>query len=149
MFKKFNFVIITIFIFSIFLYGANIDKLTQKEHKNITFIELGSKNCIPCKMMQKVMADIEKEYGDQVEIKFYDVWTEDGKPFGEKYGISAIPTQVLLDKTGKEFYRHVGFISKYDLVEVFKKNGLQTNVKNVKTTPKSKNAKGIKDGAVC
>lgn len=133
MLKKLNLAIITILFFSVFLYSANsanvvkpIQKVQNVQNvKKITFIELGSKNCIPCKMMQKVMADIEKEYGNKVEIKFYDVWTEEGRPFGEKYKISSIPTQVLLDTNGKEFYRHVGFISKDDLVEVFKQNGVK------------------------
>jgi len=34
----------------------------------ITFIELGSVNCIPCKMMQPVMKEIEKEYEAVAEV---------------------------------------------------------------------------------
>jgi thioredoxin 1 len=128
MLKKLYLMIITIFVFSVFLYSSNVSRnVTQKLKKiqKITFIELGSKNCIPCKMMQKVMAEIEQEYGDQVKIIFYDVWTEEGRPFGEKYGIRGIPTQVFLDKNGKEYSRHIGFFPKEELVKVLEKGGVK------------------------
>ena len=90
----------------------------------VTFIELGSVRCIPCKKMQKVMDQIEEEYGDQVKIVFYDVWTDEGKPYGDKYKIRLIPTQIFLDKEGKEYYRHEGYFPKEDLIKVLKKKGV-------------------------
>ncbi|MFH1428920.1 MAG: thioredoxin family protein, partial [Candidatus Margulisiibacteriota bacterium] len=30
----------------------------------VSFIELGSARCVPCKMMQPIMAEVEKEYPD-------------------------------------------------------------------------------------
>lgn len=88
----------------------------------VTFIELGSLKCIPCKMMQPIMAEVEKEYPN-VQVVFYDVWTEEGAPYAEKYGIRGIPTQIFLDKDGKEYFRHTGFFPKADLVRVLE-NGL-------------------------
>jgi thiol-disulfide isomerase/thioredoxin len=38
----------------------------------VTFVELGSVNCIPCKQMQPVMKAIEKKYGEQVKVIFYN-----------------------------------------------------------------------------
>ena len=70
----------------------------------VTFIELGSKKCIPCKMMQPVMDAIESDYGSKVKVIFYDVWTEEGRPYGQQYGIQAIPTQIFLDKKGGEVH---------------------------------------------
>jgi thioredoxin 1 len=84
----------------------------------VTFIELGSVKCIPCQKMQSIMKSIETKYGKEVKVDFYDVWTEAGKPFGVKYGIEAIPTQVFLDETGKEYYRHVGFFPEEELVKI-------------------------------
>jgi thioredoxin 1 len=98
----------------------------QKQIK-VTFVELGSKNCIPCKMMQKVMNDIEKDYSNQVKIVFHDVWTKEGEVYGEKYGIRAIPTQVFLDKNGKEYFRHEGFFSKEEVVKVLQQQGVNKN----------------------
>jgi thioredoxin 1 len=36
----------------------------------VTFIELGSVNCIPCKAMQPVMRDLEKKFGNQILVVF-------------------------------------------------------------------------------
>ena len=91
----------------------------------VTFIELGSVKCIPCKMMKPILEEIKKEYKGQVKVIFYDVWTSEGRPYGQKYGVRAIPTQVFLDKDGKEFFRHMGFLSKEKIVEVLKKQGVE------------------------
>jgi thioredoxin 1 len=91
----------------------------------VTFIELGSVRCIPCQQMQPVMKSIEMKYGNEVKVDFYDVWTEAGKPYGVKYGIEAIPTQVFLDESGKEFYRHVGFFPEEELVKVLQQKGVK------------------------
>jgi len=87
----------------------------------ITFIELGSVNCIPCKMMQPVMKEVEEAYGDTVKVVFYDVWTKEGKKYGQQYNVKVIPTQVFLDENGEEFFRHQGFFSKEELVKLINK----------------------------
>jgi thioredoxin 1 len=80
----------------------------------VTFIELGSVRCIPCQRMQPIMKSIEAKYNTQVKVIFHDVWTQEGATYGQKYGIEAIPTQVFLDETGKEYFRHVGFFPEED-----------------------------------
>jgi len=99
-------------------------EVTMKRYK-VTFIELGSVRCIPCQQMQPVMKSIEAKYGKEVKVDFHDVWTEAGKPFGVKYGIEAIPTQVFLDENGKEYYRHVGFFPEEELVKILKMKGVK------------------------
>jgi len=108
----------------------NIAKQEQKSAADkkdikVTFVELGSVNCIPCKMMQPVMADIEKEYVAQVNVIFYDVWTKEGEPYGKKYGIRLIPTQIFLDKDGNEYFRHQGFFPKEEIIKVLEKGGVK------------------------
>jgi thioredoxin 1 len=90
----------------------------------VTFIELGSVNCVPCKMMQPVMKSIEEKYGEQVEVIFYDVWTQEQKPYAQKYGIKLIPTQVFLDANGKEFHRHEGFYPETEIDKILQGKGL-------------------------
>ena len=97
---------------------------TDKVYK-VTFIELGSVKCIPCKKMQPIMKSIEEKYGDQVKVEFHDVWTPEGESFGDKYGIKAIPTQVFLDAAGKEFFRHEGYFPEEDLVKVLIEKGVK------------------------
>lgn len=90
----------------------------------VTFVELGSKGCMPCRMMQPVMDAIEKEYPETVNVVFYDIWTESGKAKGTEYRVRVIPTQVFLDETGQEFFRHEGFLSKEEIVKILKNKGL-------------------------
>lgn len=102
------------------------NELKNKEVKyKVTFVELGSVKCIPCKKMQPIMKSIEEKYGTQVKVEFHDVWTPQGQPFGDKYGISAIPTQIFLDANGKEFFRHEGYFPEEELVKVLQGKGVQ------------------------
>ncbi|RMH69477.1 MAG: thioredoxin [Gemmatimonadetes bacterium] len=89
----------------------------------ITFIELGSVNCIPCKKMQPVMKSIEKKYAGQVEVIFYDVWKEPER--GKEFGIKMIPTQVFLDPEGTELLRHQGFFPEEQIDEFLQSKGLK------------------------
>ena len=91
----------------------------------VTFIELGSVSCIPCRMMQPIMRDIENTYQGQVRVVFHDVWTEEGKPYARQFRIRVIPTQVFLDAKGVEYFRHEGFFPKEQLVTVLKSKGVK------------------------
>ncbi len=123
--KTFSFLSLLIISFSSVLISQSTQsKEKQEVRSNITFIELGSVNCIPCKKMQPVMKAIEQKYGDKVKVLFYDVWTEEQKPYGKKYGIRLIPTQVFLDENGKEFFRHEGFYPEEEIHKIFKQRGV-------------------------
>lgn len=100
---------------------AEVSTQEKKIQKKITLIELGSVKCVPCKMMTPILEEIKKEYPDTVEVVFYDVWTQAGQPYAEQYKIRAIPTQVFLDKNGKEYFRHEGFFPKVELVKILEK----------------------------
>jgi thioredoxin 1 len=98
---------------------------TAVENYLVTFVELGSVRCIPCKMMQPIMKDIEKDYAGQVKVVFHDVWTAAGEPFAQDFKIRVIPTQVFLDKEGKEYFRHEGFFPKEELIKILKQKGVK------------------------
>ncbi len=100
-------------------------KKSETVNPKVTFIELGSVNCIPCKQMQPVMKAIEKNYGEQVKVTFYDVWTQGQRPYAEKYGIKLIPTQVFLDEKGKEFFRHEGFYPEKEIDKLLQGKGIK------------------------
>jgi len=92
----------------------------------ITFIELGSVSCIPCKKMQPVMKSIKKKYGNRVKVVFYDVWKDDQKQYSKMYGVKLIPTQIFLDANGKEFFRHEGFFPEKEIDKLLLSKGLKT-----------------------
>jgi thioredoxin 1 len=80
--------------------------------------EFGAKYCVPCKEMQKVMAELKPQYGDQVELRM--VYSDEEKPLFEQYKIMLIPTQVFLDASGKEVDRHMGALPKEEVVQKLK-----------------------------
>ena len=90
----------------------------------ITFIELGSVNCVPCRMMQPIMESLEQKYGDQIEIVFYDVWRPEQRHYAQIYRIRVIPTQVFLDQDGNEVLRHEGFFPEHEIEAFLQDQGL-------------------------
>jgi thioredoxin 1 len=102
------------------------DSLPKKEIAPlVTFIELGSVGCIPCVKMQPIMKAIEKRYGDQVKVVFYDVRRPENKQYAVEYRVQAIPTQVFLDKKGASFFRHMGFFPEEEIDKLLQKKGLK------------------------
>ncbi len=106
---------------------AEINLPKQPVDPIITFIELGSVRCIPCKAMQPVMASVETKYGGQVDVVFYDVWEADQKQYAEQYAIKLIPTQIFLDSTGSELMRHEGFFPEAEIDSFLIRYGLTVN----------------------
>ena len=122
-------IIISLFLFSVLFVSCSKKETTdnvstyklsgsnETGKTQITFVELGSVNCIPCRQMQPVMKSIEEKFGEQVKVVFHDVWKD--KAPAQKYGIQLIPTQVFLDENGKEFYRHEGFYAEDEIIKLF------------------------------
>lgn len=102
------------------------DKTPEKpKYPIVTFIELGSVNCIPCKRMQPIMKSLEAKYGEQLKVIFYDVWKPEFKPKANEYKIKLIPTQVFLDYDGKEIHRHEGFYPEEEIDKFLASKGLK------------------------
>lgn len=105
--------------------GQNTGTEANTAKYKVTFIELGSVRCIPCQQMQPIMDTIRVRYPKQVNVVFHDVWTQQGAPFADKFGVSAIPTQVFLDENGQEYFRHVGFFPLEELVKILNQKGVK------------------------
>jgi thioredoxin 1 len=80
--------------------------------------DFGAKYCVPCKEMQKVVAELKPQYGDQVEFRM--VYSDEEMPLFKKYKIVAIPTQVFFDASGKEVDRHLGALPKEEVIKKLK-----------------------------
>ncbi len=90
----------------------------------ITFLEFGSKGCSACARMEGVMDEIREKYPAKVNVVFVNVLKPESQLLMKYYGIAAIPTQVLLNKEGTEYFRHTGFYSSQELSQ---KLALATN----------------------
>jgi len=88
----------------------------------VTMVDLGADKCIPCKLMAPILAELQKEYAGRASIIFIDVWKHHDQV--ERFGISAIPTQIFFDAGGREVHRNVGFMDKKRIVDVLTKMGV-------------------------
>lgn len=84
-------------------------------------VDLGANKCQACKMMEPVLEELRHDYRGKLDVVFIDVWKD--KQAAEKYGVRIIPTQIFLDPSGKELFRHQGFLSKKDIVAKWKELG--------------------------
>lgn len=76
----------------------------------VTMVDLGAKECIPCQMMAPILVELEQEYRGRAAIIFIDVW--ENPAAARHFGVRTIPTQIFYDREGREVYRHVGFMGK-------------------------------------
>ncbi|MEW6659790.1 MAG: thioredoxin domain-containing protein [Thermodesulfobacteriota bacterium] len=80
--------------------------------------EFGAGYCFSCKEMEKVMAALKTSHSDQVEFRM--VYVDKEKELFTQYKILMIPTQVFLDASGKEVERHIGPLTKEEVIQKLK-----------------------------
>lgn len=94
-------------------------------------LDLGAGKCIPCKMMAPILEELREEHKGKLEVVFIDVW--ENPDAGGEYGIGMIPTQIFFDASGKEVFRHEGFISKEDILAKWGEMGVDVESENVES----------------
>jgi thioredoxin 1 len=85
-------------------------------------ISLGAGQCVPCRMMEPIRAELQAEYAGRLRIEYHDVWRDPSA--GQHYGIRIIPTLIYLDAHGRELGRTEGYMTKQQILEVFAKLGV-------------------------
>ncbi len=117
-------VVVNILIMSGYSNADGIDDVLSRAKKEgkVVMLELGSVGCRPCEQMKPVMEKLRTNYKGKLEVVFIDV-RRDGDS-ARRYRVYVIPTQVFVDKIGKEFFRHTGFFDYEEIVPVLKKAGL-------------------------
>jgi thiol-disulfide isomerase/thioredoxin len=85
-------------------------------------IDLGSDQCIPCKMMAPILEELKTEYAEKLSVHFLDV--RKLPALSKLYNIKLIPTQIFYDASGKEIFRHEGFYAKDDIIAKWKEFGV-------------------------
>ncbi len=85
-------------------------------------VDVGADKCIPCVMMAPILEDLRREYTGVLNVEFVDAWKKPEE--ARKYRVRGIPTQIFYDASGKELGRHMGFISKEDILRGFAEYGI-------------------------
>jgi thiol-disulfide isomerase/thioredoxin len=83
--------------------------------------DFGSEKCIPCKTMMGILTPMMSEYAGKVDIRIINVYEE--QALASQYRIQIIPTQVFLDTTGRELWRHIGVLTRDSILLRFKEYG--------------------------
>jgi thioredoxin 1 len=99
--------------------------LKNEEIFEFTLLEFGSTGCTVCKQMEPVLEEIGKLEKPKVNVVFLNIMHPENLSMMKYFGISAVPMQILLDRQGKEFYRHYGFIGSDDIISLMAVNPVQ------------------------
>lgn len=86
---------------------------------DFTLLEFGSTGCTACKQMEPVLEEFRQLEKPKVNVVFLNIMHPENLPQMKYFGISAVPLQIVLDREGKEIYRHYGYISSADLLSKF------------------------------
>lgn len=69
--------------------------------------------CQPCKAMKNIIFKLQKDYPDRVLV--YDLDSTDDKPIFERYGVTIVPTFILVDDEGSAFDKYKGQLTEATL----------------------------------
>ncbi len=72
--------------------------------------------------MAPILAELRQSLAGQLQVDFIDI--RDQPEQAAAYGIRLIPTQVFIDATGTERFRHEGFLSRQDILAVWDSLGV-------------------------
>jgi len=85
-------------------------------------VELGIPVCIPCAMMAPGLEELKNEYAGRLEVESIDTLRDPGAK--GQYDAPFCATQIFIDASGKELFRHVGYYSKRDILAKWKELGV-------------------------
>lgn len=89
----------------------------------VTLVELGAKQCIPCKMQAPVLEALKREYAGRAAIVSIDVEIHPDET--DKFDLRTIPTLIFYDAQGKERWRHMGFLKQAVIESKLKELGVR------------------------
>ena len=84
-----------------------------------TVIDFWATWCGPCKRMAPLVEQLAEQYADRVNIGKCDI--EEAEELAAQFGVTSIPTVVLLTASGEQTGRLVGLQSKAKLEEEIEK----------------------------
>ncbi len=74
-----------------------------------TLLEFSTDRCTVCKAMKPELGKVQKNR-PEINVVFLNTMNLNTQNVMQYFGISATPTQILLNRQGKEIFRNYGFI---------------------------------------
>lgn len=81
----------------------------------VTLLDFWAPWCGPCKIMNPVIDELEKDLGDKLKVERINVDEDIQK--SSQFGVMSIPTYIIM-KDGKEVGRKIGVTPKAELVKL-------------------------------
>jgi thioredoxin 1 len=85
-------------------------------------VDFGANSCVPCRQLRPILKEVAQEHTGKAGILVIDVERYQG--LAREYRIMLIPTLVFFDAKGKEVFRHVGVLTKEQIVAKLKEIGM-------------------------
>lgn len=99
---------------------AWVDSLFNYEKNGKDFryslLEFKSTGCTICKQMESVLEKVRNSDDKKINVVVLNIMNPNSQNVMKYFGISAVPTQIILDQSGKEIFRNYGFISAEELL---------------------------------
>ena len=77
-------------------------------------VDFGADNCVPCRQMMPILGEIAKDYKGSLIVEVVNVYEDTQR--ASEHNVRMIPTQIFFDSAGEELYRHIGFMSREDIL---------------------------------
>ena len=92
-------------------------QMTNEVLKNekLVIIDFFATWCGPCQMLTPVLQNLDKKYGEEIEI--YKVNVDEAQDSAIRYGVMSVPTLVFF-KNGEEIERQVGYMEEEELSKI-------------------------------
>ena len=104
---------------------ASLDNVVDKARRSekATLVEFGAQGCGACDAMAPMLEELRQEYAGRCSILVVPV--SEQQILAARYNIKSIPVQVFFDKDGKEFFRHIGFFPREQIVAKLDELGVE------------------------
>lgn len=88
-------------------------------------LDVGSTTCAPCKAMTPILDGLRSDFAGRLEVQFIDVnELENAREAAQNLNVRGIPTQIFYGADGVELSRHMGFMSREDILARWQSHGL-------------------------
>ena len=95
---------------SLFNYSKN------RQDFKYSLLEFKSSGCAICKKMEPELEKVRNAREKKINVVVLNVMNPNSQNVMTYFGISAVPTQILLDHHGEEVFRNYGFISAENII---------------------------------